>query len=278
MSPEDWRAEFKRAIDVPEDKINLARAALIIATDEYPDLDLDAQLARFDAFARELAPIVARNTTAREKIEGLNHFLFHHLSFHGNREDFYDPRNSYLNDVLDRRVGLPITLSIVYIEIARRLEMPIYGVGLPGQFIVKWFDDAAEIFIDPFNAGKILDEEDLTRLVRDTYRADAELDRAWLAPVRAHYILTRMLNNLKEIFLQRDAFARALLVTEKLLALDPNSEENLRDAGVIAYQAKQFKRAAEYLQELLLHLPKTVEPDQIQQLINAALKEMARWN
>ncbi len=276
--PEEWLAEFRRAVELPEPEINLAYAALLIATDEYPDLNIPEWMRYLDGLALRAQREVADAETPTEKLTRLSHFLFHHLGFSGNRDDYYDPRNSYLNDVLERQLGLPITLAVVYIEIAQRLEMPVFGVGLPGHFVCKWQEADAEIFVDPFNGGVIVDLDDLRARVRDTYRADAELDREWLAPVGPRYILVRLLNNLKGVFVEQENYRRALMATEKLLALMPTATEELREAGVLAYQAKQYRRAAEFLQNYALGFPNARDAEPIRALRDAALNEMAKMN
>ena len=248
---------FTEIVSQPEDSINLAAAALEIAADEYPDLNINHYLRLLDTMAEEVRERVDSTGEPRAKIQALNEYLFGELRFHGNTEFYYDPRNSYLNDVIDRRVGLPITLSVVYIEVGRRLGLPLYGVGLPGHFICKWQDADNEIFVDPFHNGEILDEEGLLQLVQDTYDARVQLHREWVQPVGPRYILIRILNNLRGIFLQKDDSERALAVLEKLLVLEPYSEENLREAGLLSYRIGALHRAAEFWEEYLLRHPET---------------------
>jgi regulator of sirC expression with transglutaminase-like and TPR domain len=263
MSPEEWLEAFTQIVNQPEDSINLAAAALVIAADEYPDLDVEHYLERLDVMAEHVRRRVDPNMAAEDKIRLLSRFLFREVGFKGNRENYYDPRNSYLNDVIERRVGLPITLSVIYLEVGRRLGFPLFGVGLPGHFICKWYDREQEIYVDPFSGGEIVDEFGVMRLIGDTREARMQLRREWLAPVGPRYILTRILNNLKQIFLKEDNAAKSLRVIEKLLALDPESEENLRAAGLLSYRLGSFRHAADLIAEYLLRYPEATEAVQI---------------
>lgn len=278
MRPDNPIDRFREIVNQPEDSINLAQAALLIAADEYPGLDVAGYLRRLDEFAARVRPEIREEGSPRHKIERLNHYLFQTLQFRGNLEDYYDPRNSYLNDVIDRRVGLPITLSVLYIEVGRRLGFPLSGVGLPGHFVVKWHDRTEEIFVDPFHAGEFLDEASLLRLIEETFHARVQLQPEWLQSVDARYILTRMLNNLRNIFLQTENFERALDVVVKLLVLHPYSKEQLREAGVLSYRVGSYRRAAEFLEDYLLHHPDADDAVHLRTYLHTAWVAIARMN
>lgn len=255
MLPHQWFELFKKLVDRPEDEIDLARTALVIAADEYPELDVEAYIARLDALAAEAAPRVNAATGAHAKIQALNKFLFEDSHFAPNDEYYFDPRNSYLNDVLNRRVGLPISLSLLYLEIGRRLGLPLQGVGLPGHFVVKWRDENEEIFIDPFHEGRVFDEAGLTRLIEGLQRQRLQVQRDWLDGVGPRYILTRLLTNLKAIYLSSENYDRALPVAEKLYLLEPRSEENLRDVAVLSFRGGFTQRARSLFEDYLLNHP-----------------------
>lgn len=278
MNSEQWLAQFKRVLSQPDEEINLAQAALLIATDEYPTLDIAAYLRKLDEMGEEARERVELGRSPAEKIELLNQYFFEDLHFTGNEEFYYEPHNSYLNNVIDRHTGLPITLSVVYLEVGRRAGLPLFGVGLPGHFIVKLQDGDDEIFIDPFHGGEILDEYGMLHLVQETYHARVQLHREWVAAVGAKYVLTRILNNLRSIFVQKENHERALLVIEKLLVLQPYSEENLRDAGLLAYRLGHYRRAAEYLEEYLLRHPDTLEALHIRTYLRTVWVEITRMN
>jgi regulator of sirC expression with transglutaminase-like and TPR domain len=278
MTAEQTITRFREIVNQPEDGINLAEAALLIAADEYSDLDIAGYLRRLDDIAGQIRPAIRQDDSPRRKIERLNRYLFQELQFRGNQENYYDPRNSYLNDVIDRRVGLPITLSVIYLEVGRRLGFPLFGVGLPGHFCVKWHDRQDEIFLDPFHAGEILDENSLVNLIEETFHARVQLLPEWLQIVDARYILTRMLNNLRNIFLRTENFERALGVVVKLLVLHPYAKEQLREAGVLSYRVGSYHRAAEFLEDYLLQHPDADDAVHLRTYLHTAWVAIARMN
>ncbi len=278
MKYDAWRLYFERVIAMPDAEINLAEAALIIAADEYADLDLSPFLAQLDAWAQTLAwrlP-VARNALA--SIQVLNHFLFEELRFVGNRENYYDPRNSYLNDVLTRRVGLPITLSVVVLALAQRLRLPIVGVGLPGHFCVKWQTGTEEIVFDPFNGGEILDMSAIQARVRETSQPHAMFEPDWLDAVGNKYILFRMLNNLKGLHIRRGEIRRAHQVVDKMLLLDPRAGNEIRDMGLLSLRLGAYRQAAEYLEQYLLSHPDALDADELRAILQSAIQKIERLN
>lgn len=278
MDYKDWRTRFECIVGQPEEVIDVAEGALVIASDEYPELDVERYLTRLTAMAEYVRSHIPRGGDPRKAVDVLDRYLFGELGFGGNRENYYDPRNSYLNDVLERKVGLPITLSIVYLAIGRRLGLPVFGVGLPGHFIVKWEDSRARIFIDPFNRGEILDEEGVEARIRDTFHAHAQLQPDWLASVGPKYVLTRLLNNLKAIFVQAQDYLRAWRIVDKLLILDPRSPENLRDMGLLSIHVKAYRNAATFLEEYLLTHSDAPDADQIRIYLRTALTVIERLN
>jgi regulator of sirC expression with transglutaminase-like and TPR domain len=228
--------------------------------------------------ADHVHPHLPRERNPHKSVEVLNRYLFGELGFAGNRENYYDPRNSYLNDVLERKVGLPITLSVIYLAIGRRLGLPLFGVGLPGHFIVKLEERDTRILIDPFNRGEILDEARVEARVRDTFHAQAQFQPEWLATVGAKYILIRLLNNLKAIFIQTQGYARAWQVVDKLLVLDPRSPENLRDMGLLSMHVRAYRKAAIYLEEYLLSHADAPDAEQLRIYLRTALSVVERLN
>jgi len=268
---------FTRAVDRPDHAIDLARAALLIAQDEYSDLDVDRYLAELDGMAETVQPRIEAVGRPDKIIEILNRYLFNELGIVGNRNDYYNPRNSFLNEVLDRRTGIPITLSVVYIEIGRRLSLPIHGVGLPGHFIVR-YDGAAPAFIDPFNAGERLTEDDCRQRLREIFGAPVALRPEWLAPVGNRQILTRMLYNLKGIYVRDEDFRRAIPVVEKILILNPNAYQELRDLGSLHGMLRSYGEALIYLQQYLVHRPDAPDAEAVQSHMKRLMSQIARWN
>ena len=162
------RQLFTEAVTGPENRLDLGRAALLIASEEYPGLDILRYVAKLEVMAAAVRPGVTTTDDPTLKIEHLNAYLFEERGFRGNSQEYYDPRNSFLNDVLDRRLGIPITLSIVYMEVGRRVGMPLQGVGMPGHFIMKYADSEEDIYIDPFNKGRILSREACEELIQES--------------------------------------------------------------------------------------------------------------
>lgn len=235
-------------LEVPDTEVpDLGRAALTIAQDEYPALDVAAYLSRLDAYADEIRMRLPYGADYEAKIATMNQYLFEELGFTGNATDFYDPRNSYLNDVLDRKLGIPITISVVYMEIGRRIGLPLIGVSFPGHFLVKLPLDGAAVVLDPFNGGIALDESDLRRRLVQTYGDGAAAARApvtaLLASATATDVVLRMLRNLKGVYLQRGDHVRALRIMHRILELATDVPEELRDRGNIYRELECFRAA-----------------------------------
>lgn len=266
--------EFRSAVQRPAAEIDLAQAALLYARDAYPDLDPVLYLNQLDEWAEDVQLEI---TTAIEPIATLNRFLFDDLRFQGNRRFFGDPRNSYLNQVIDRRLGLPITLSVIYIEIARRVGLQVEGVGLPGHFIVRHLDGSGVCFIDPFHQGRLLTVEDCRNLVVDLSNGALEFQPAMLEPVDAGRILTRMLTNLKNAYVQEQQFDQAVPVVERLVDLAPNEPAHLRDLGLLHYQLDHYGPALQALHQYV-SIVGAAPDDPAQQVIARLQMQIARLN
>ncbi len=254
-------ARFARVVDRPESTLDLAAAALLIAEDAYPNLDVDGYLRRLDEIAEPLMDRIAWDSPLGELVGLINGHLFGELGFRGNGEDYYNPRNSYLNEVLDRKLGIPITLSVVYMEVARRIGLSVVGVGLPGHFIVEARRDGESLLLDPFAGGQVLDLEDCERLVQHSYGGSIAFSEDLLAPVRKRQILIRMLNNLKQNYLTLDQPTAAWPVVGKQIFLDPENAMNRRDRGLLAYRLNQFALARSDLRFYLERRPDA--PDRV---------------
>ena len=237
---------------------SLAHAALLIARIEYPDLDPAPYLARLDAMgegARVFIQTRMAETGERSpasQLASLNAYLFEQEGFVGNRDQYEDPRNSCLNEVLDRRTGIPITLSLVYMEVAQRAGLQVNGVNFPGHFLVKCPDGGpGGIILDPFHAGAVLSEHDCRRMLQKHVGAEIAFDRELLAPATHAQIVVRMLLNLKRIYVHMRSFPQARDVTELLLALSPSALSELRDRGLLAYHLNDLTGALRDLQTYL---------------------------
>jgi regulator of sirC expression with transglutaminase-like and TPR domain len=214
----------------------------------------------------------------RAKVSGLCRYLFHEMGFRGNTQDYYDPRNSYLNDVLERRTGLPISLSAVAMAVGTRAGMTVAGVGLPGHFVVKAIAGAEQILFDPFHGGRLLSAMDCEHLVSQVTGQPFQATREWLAAAPVGRILLRMLSNLKGTYLRNGDFPRAIRVIERLRRLDPNDVFQRRDLGVCLLRAEQPGRAITHLTSYLKSLPDAADADTVHKMLDQARCLVAQWN
>ena len=249
--------EFARYVARPEAEIHLDEAALLLARTEYPALDPPAQLARLDALAARVECAPGRSPQAN--IASMNRLLFEEEAFAGNEEDYDDPRNSYLNDVLDRKKGIPITLSLLYQEIARRCGMPVLGVGFPGHFLAKYLAGSGEILVDPYHSGAILSLKDCEERLKAQFGEEAELRPSFLLVASNKQTLTRMLNNLKGSYFRRKDLAKVMMMIEMAMAVDPSSRQELHDRGMIHFLERRYTKA---LADLGAYLEKSPPDDE----------------
>jgi regulator of sirC expression with transglutaminase-like and TPR domain len=197
--------------------INLARAALYIAQTTYPDLDIDSQLQLLDEMAEEVAKRLPQSRYPLMVIRTINNYLYEELGFTGNHSNYYDPRNSFLNDVLARRTGIPITLALVYLEIAQRIDFPMMAIGMPGHFMIRPDFEDSEIFIDTFHNGDILFAEDCRQKLMNIYQQEIPYLTPSLVPtVTKPQFIARMLNNLQVIYLDRGDMTNAMIIKDLL--------------------------------------------------------------
>lgn len=263
------------AVD-PNADVDLAEVALHLAVDEYPDLDVAEYLARIDEIAELVAPVVPDNLDV--VVDELTHILFHDLDYHGNADDYYDPRNSYLNDVLDRRVGIPITLSILAIAVGRRIGVEIVGIGLPGHFIAKAIGNGEEILFDPFHGGRSLTPRDCEELVESATGRPFALTPDALAPTPPGLIVSRMLNNLRGIYTKREDFPRVARVLGRMVQVSPGDIALRRDLGAALVYAGKPGPAIDHLRMYLERSPYADDTQQVRALLSRALSQVAKWN
>ena len=233
---------------------DVADAALAIARVEYPALEAQRYLDRLDEMGARAAERLGGSVHATsESVRALNEYLYDEEGFGGNRERYDDPRNSFLNEVLDRRTGIPITLAVVYLEVARRAGLGITGVNFPGHFLLRAPGGMAgdDLIIDPFHGGALLSEVDCRQLLRHHVGDEAAFDRSLLSPATRHDIVVRMLVNLKRLYVRMRSFPQARFVSTLLLTADPSAVHELRDRGLLAYHLEDFSSALRDLEEYL---------------------------
>ncbi len=249
------RQFFSEIAALDEDTLFLDRAAFTMALEEYPDLNILHYLRRLDTLAARVEALVGIDRRPVNVIESINEALFVQEGLRGNTEDYYDPRNSYLNEVLDRKMGIPISLSIIYMEIARRVAFEVEGIGFPGHFLVKHVFNDREIIIDPFGLGRILTRNECQEILDKTSEGTVSVNPALFQPMGKRAILTRMLYNLKGIYTQREHYYKAISVIDKILMLNPGTCSEIRDRGVLYMQTSLFARALADLEYYLAHAP-----------------------
>jgi regulator of sirC expression with transglutaminase-like and TPR domain len=277
QSPE---ARFQEIIKRADEAVDLAEAALLIAKSAYPDLDVGRYLARIEELARDIRARVPEDSTEAELISALNRFLFEEQGFGPNVDDYYDPRNSYLNEVLDRRVGIPITLSILYIEVGRRVGLPLQGVSFPGHFLVKCKLAEGMVILDPYCGGISLSLQDLQHRLREA--RGGEVSRAIVAGMLVSAskkdILVRMLRNLKAIYLEQKDYARALSIIDWIVVLLPAEAGEVRDRGFAYLKLECFRAALEDLERYLQMAPAADDLDEIRGHVVGLRRSTARLN
>lgn len=230
----------------PDGDLDLAEAALLIAKTEYPALDIPAYLAQLDELAARLRARVPDAAGLEQMVVSLNELLFEELGFSGNTDNYYDPRNSFLNEVLDRKLGIPITLCIIYMEVGRRVGLELEGVSFPGHFLVKFATDEGDVVLDPFAGGVPLTEEELVDRLEETYGQHRVVNSALpqlLAAASKRDILVRMLRNLKVVYVHQERFEKALDVTNQILLISPELAEEVRERGQL-YERLECHRSA----------------------------------
>jgi regulator of sirC expression with transglutaminase-like and TPR domain len=260
----------------PSAPLDLAELALLLARDEYPELDVEAYLNELAGMAHEARALLHGDLAAR--VRGLCRYLFHDMGFRGNLQEYYDARNSYFNDVLDRRTGIPISLSALTIAVGARAGLRVVGVGLPGHFVVKAVENGDEVLFDPFHGGRPLTPQECETLVEQVTGAPFEATRSSLRAVPLGAMAVRMLTNLKGVYLRASDFARAVRVIERLRQLTPGDPLQQRDLGAALFQAGQHGRALGPLDAYLRLVPEAEDRDDVLALIAQAKSHVARWN
>ena len=266
---------------VSSEQFNLGEASLLVAEDVYPDLDVAAYLARLDDIATAIRKRIASDAFAEQKVLALNYYLFNELHFVGNAADYYDPRNSYLNEVLERRTGIPLTLSIVYLEVGRRLGLNLKGVSFPGHFLVKLVVKKGQLVLDPFIGGEAQSESDLRqRLAQVMPAGEAETVpiHRYLQPASSRQVIARMLRNLKTIYLQAQQLEQALAVMHRMLLVVPESAEELRDRGLLYQRLECFRPALSDLQNYLRRRPQAPDASDIHAKVVELRQACSRLN
>jgi regulator of sirC expression with transglutaminase-like and TPR domain len=263
------------------EEVSLAEGALLIAAEEYDELDIDRYLERIDEMGAALRKRLRSDISTTEALIALNRYVFDELGFSGNSDDYYDPRNSFLNEVIDRKLGIPITLAVLYIEIGRRIGLRLEGVSFPTHFLVKCVLHEGAIIIDPFARGASLGVEDLQerlQSVADGIEIDAGLAASLLAAAAPNDIFARMLRNLRAIYMQKGEQAKALSASNRIIALFPEAAEEYRDRGELYSQLECFRGAVSDFRQYLRLRPHAVDCDRVALRVAELEPRAARLN
>ena len=271
-------------LDTPREQLNLAEAALVIAREAYPQLNIAATIERLDDLASVLKQRLPADIAATEKLARLNHYLFTELGFAGNSDDYYDPRNSYLNDVIDRKLGIPITLSVLYIEVGRRLGLPLAGVSFPGHFLVKCALRDGAVVLDTYAKGASLGIKDLQKRLRvlsggRDIAPEAVMRLLNIAPPVD--ILARMLRNLKAIYSERGARedkARALTISNQVIDLCPDAADDYRARARLLEEMECFRAALTDFETVMRLTPEAPDAQALRGKIALLRERVLRLN
>ena len=261
------RQLFYREINLPEAQINLGKVALYLAKEEYPELDAEEYLNALDVMAEEIKEQLPAESYPLRIIKSINNYLFDDLGFRGNTRDYYDPRNSFLNQVIERRTGIPISLALVYLEIAKRIDFPMVGIGMPGHFLIRPDFEEADIYVDAFNQGEILFPQDCADRLAQIYGQPVQMRPEFFEAVSPKQFLARILTNLKVIYVNRGEESKALGAIERILLLFPEAAIERRDRGVLYYQQGRWTEAQQDLESYLVNIPDARDADLIRGLL-----------
>ncbi len=265
---ESARHELAREVSRSEEEIDLARAALLVAREEYPQLPVERYRARLDQLAEEVRDRLGQEGAPLLLLQELIDVLYRRHGFSGNSEAYYDPRNSFLNDVLDRRTGIPLTLGIVLLEIGWRLGLPLEGVGFPGHFLVRFAGEEVRLLIDPFDGGRIRFDDEAQELLDRVYGGMVRVRDEFLETATKREMLLRLLGNLKSLYRNVHDDRRALGAVELILLLRPGAPGEIRDRGVFLARLGHAEEASRQLREYLDRAPRAADAPRIRELLS----------
>ncbi len=247
--------------------MDLARASLLVAQEEYPQLSVDLYLARLDQVAEEVKDRLANETAPLVVLDEVIRTLYERRKFSGNRDAYYDPRNSFLNDVLDRGVGIPLTLGIVLLEIGWRLDLPLEGVNFPSNFLVRYAGSELRLLVDPFDHGKIRFEDQAQELLDQGYGGMVPMQETFLRTASKREMLIRLLTNLRGIYVKIGDDRRALAVVERLLMIRPTAPVESRSRGILLARLGRHEEAATQLEAYLRVSPSAQDKRHVQEMV-----------
>lgn len=265
-SKSEWRRAFARSVHVGRREFELDKVALLIAAEERPNLDVALYLRQLDEFADQVADELGDELDPYLIVGILNRVLFKMLRFRGTRRGYHDPRSSLLDQVIDRRLGIPITLSLVYMEVARRLGLPVVGIGFPGNFLVSYQAGEDSLLIDCFRGGQIVLPRDYQPRLDEIFGGKLRFRRDFLRRSPPRAIIARLLSNLKAVYWRRRELKRALAVSERLILVNPTAPEEYRDRGLLHFCLHDVAAALPDLEHYLAMAPEAPDAEGVRRL------------
>lgn len=269
------RSQFADLVQGPEDHIDVVEAALLIARTAFPDLISSQYTELLDCWADRLRSRLDASPSAGEILSNLNRILFDEEGFQGNQENYYDPQNSFLNRVLELKLGIPITLSLVYGEVGRRAGFPVHGIALPGHFIVGLLHASGTLYVDPFNRGEVLTENECCDRIEAGFGPEAAADTGWKVPAGKKMILKRMLRNLKGIYRQLNQEQQFFEMLQWILAVDPKATDELKERGLLYEAMGNNVSAIKDLERYLETAPAATDREMIEAKIKLLRRDKA---
>ena len=249
--PEDIRSNFVQMVNRPEEALELARVALLVAAESDLEVDIDGELRQLEGWAAELRSRLAPDLNNLQKLARLRSFVFDDLGFRGDRRDYYSPSNSLLHQVMKRRRGIPLTLSIVFMELGWRIGIPFEGVAFPGHFLVRLPGEPRDLLLDPYKRGMMVHEEDCRQMLLESTGGKVSYDPTLTASVGKRDMVARLLHNLKGAYLRAGDDEQALAAVERLLVLHPDDLEEIRDRGLLLFRLQKYGAALDSLNAYL---------------------------
>lgn len=275
-SPGHFRDLFTQQVQRPEEDLEMDRAALYLAGEEYPELDVDYHLSSLDSLAQRIRAEAGDGASPAEQTSRLGRYLFDELGFRGNSEDYYNPANSYFNRVLETKTGIPITLSLLVLEVGRRIGLRYRGVGLPGHFLVGL--EGQDLYLDPFNAGTLLTADGCRDLVERLFGDRMSWSDDFLTPCTKYDFLFRMLNNLKGIYEQKEEYAKALGMVQRMRIVFPTLPSLYKDIALCHYQLQEYRLAIRNLENYLQAADEPEDAGRVRGQIEAIWSTLNRLN
>jgi regulator of sirC expression with transglutaminase-like and TPR domain len=256
-----------QAVRLEDEAIDLEMAALYIAQEVYPEMEPSVYVEKLDRMAEAIRPRLPESMYPLRVLKVINEFLYGELGFRGNRNQYYDPRNSFLNEVIDRRMGIPITLSLVYLGLARRLGFKMEGVSFPGHFLIRPVYEEMTVFVDAFSGGEILFEQDCQVKLAEMFGGQLPMQSMFFEAASNRQFLARMLTNLKANYIHIEDFERAYGAIERILILFPDAPLELRDRGLLNYRLNRWIEARQDLNQYLVVKPMAEDRSAIEAIL-----------